>query len=166
MPDDGVHTYHNVSNKTILIPELPQFKLCWDKFCVLLGTGWVSTAVEILCRCCASGWQLISNVWTEWVKTNDLLWAPVLNHPCQCCLFRIVANIWTKPVDSLAEVVICTMNNLGSCHAWLERLKHLGKWWMQQLMLKFAERWIILWSVVTYRCCEAREKTNIMTTHF
>ena len=51
---------------------------------------------------------------------NDLLWTPILNHPSQCCLFRIVTNVGAKPIDGLAEVVISAMNHFSSCHAWLK----------------------------------------------
>ena len=38
--------------------------------------------------------------------TKYLLWAPVLNDTGKCRLFGIVANVWAKPIDSSAKVVI------------------------------------------------------------
>ena len=82
---------------------------------------------------------------------KDLLWAPILDHTGQCCLFRIVSYIWAKPIHSLTEVVISTANNFGSSHSQFKRLKHFCKGRMQQLVLKLAECWIIFVGIVIYR---------------
>ena len=75
--------------------------------------------------------------------TNDLLRTPILYHPGQSRLFRIVTDVRAKPVDGSAKVVVSATNNFRGCHAWFERLQHLCERRMQELAPKFTEGWVV-----------------------
>ena len=71
----------------------------------------------------------------------------------QASLFRIVANVWAKPIDSSAKVVVWATDNLGGCHPRFEGLEHFRKGRMQELAPKLAEWRVILVSIIAYTYC-------------
>ena len=66
----------------------------------------------------------------------------------QCRLFGIVANVWAKPIDSSAKVVVWATDNLGGCHPRFEGLEHFRKGRMQELAPKLAEWRVVSVSII------------------
>jgi len=53
--------------------------------------------------------------------------APVFHDTGEQCLFRIICNIWAKPIDDLSEMTIWKMNNLRHHHERFEGLEDFSK---------------------------------------
>lgn len=60
-----------------------------------------------------------------------------MNDGRQPNLFRVVSDVWAKPIYCTSEVAIRALDNLGGCHARLERLKNAGESGMIHLPAKF-----------------------------
>ena len=163
---DEENTYYNISNETILVPELPQLELCWDEFCVLPGARWINIAIEILCWCCTSNEaiSITSITWKEgqndqWLTldTNFVPPRPELSvqdsHWCKGQAHRRLGRSGHQCNEQLWQL---------SCLVWATPA---SLWAMNARVGAEIYGRVILWSIITCRYCKQRWGLTVTKTH-
>ena len=76
------------------------------------------------------------------------LGTPALHDACEERLLGVVRNVGPEAIDRATKVSVGIANNLGRCHAWLERVENRMEGRVKELPSKFAELEVVIVSTV------------------